>query len=52
MGLLSTKTYAWMTDKQMQTECRSEKLEFQASAGRPIMAVNGGTIISDGGVYC
>jgi len=35
----------------MQTECRSEKLEFQASGVRPIVAeFNGGTITSDGGV--
>jgi Transposase DDE domain group 1 len=35
----------------MQTECRNEKLEFQAPGTRPIGAeFNGGTITSDGGV--
>jgi Transposase DDE domain group 1 len=35
----------------MQTECRSERLEFQATGVRPIVAeFNGGTITSDGGV--
>jgi hypothetical protein len=35
----------------MQTECRSERLEFQAPGVRPIVAeFNGGTITSDGGV--
>jgi Transposase DDE domain group 1 len=35
----------------MQTECRNEKLEFQAPGVRPIVAeFNGGTITSDGGV--
>ena len=35
----------------MQTECRNEKLEFQAAGVRPIVAeFNGGTITSDGGV--
>jgi hypothetical protein len=35
----------------MSTECRSEKLEFQASGVRPIVAeFNGGTITTDGGV--
>jgi hypothetical protein len=37
----------------MQTECRSEKLEFQAPGVRPIVAeFNGGTITSDGGGRC
>lgn len=35
----------------MQTECRSEKLEFQACGARQVVAeFNGGTITSDGGV--
>lgn len=35
----------------MQTECRNEKLEFQACGARQVMAeFNGGTITSDGGV--
>jgi Transposase DDE domain group 1 len=36
---------------EMQTECRSEKLEFQACGARQVVAeFNGGTITSDGGV--
>ena len=35
----------------MQTECRNEKLEFQACGARQVVAeFNGGTITSDGGV--
>src|SRR5215510_1794463 len=35
----------------MQTECRNEKLEFQACGSRQVVAeFNGGTITSDGGV--
>jgi hypothetical protein len=35
----------------MQTECRSEQLEFQACGARQVVAeFNGGTITSDGGV--